>query len=212
MTDMDFTGLATATTVSGTDNLVKVEDPSGSKPHKRITLTNFIKGIFKLNQWENGASISNPDSGYMAMYADSSGFFYVKNSSGTARKLNPVRYFQLTAFPVADSVTTGDDKVRFDIPADISGMNLVYCLMTCDTVSSSGLPTVQIRNVTDSVDMLSTKLSIDENEYTSLTAATTYVIDGTKDDVAEGDRLAIDCDIAGTGTKGLRVTLGFQYP
>jgi hypothetical protein len=38
------------------------------------------------------------------------------------------------------------------------------------------------------------------------------VIDATKDDVATGDLLAVDVDVAGTGAKGLGVILSFQLP
>jgi hypothetical protein len=91
-------------------------------------------------------------------------------------------------------------------------MNLTGAHAFVTTVSSSGLPTVQIRNVTDAVDMLSTKVSIDASEFTSYSAATAPVIDTSKDDVATGDLIAVDVDVAGTGAKGLGVILTFQLP
>lgn len=212
MADKDFTGLSAATSLAVTDIIPIVNDPSGSKPHKKITVLNFIKSLIKQNQWEKNPTINNPDSGYMALYADTNGFFYSIDSSGVTRKLNPIRYFQLTIVDPATNLTVADSFAWMDIPADIAGMNLVYVLASCETVSSSGIPTFQIRNATDSVDMLSTKLTIDANEKTSLTAANAAVIDGTKDDVAEGDRLYVDVDVSGTGTRGVIVTLGFQYP
>ena len=109
-------------------------------------------------------------------------------------------------------LTTGDGKIIFCIPPELNGYNLVAAAAFVSTVSSSGLPTVQLRNVTDSVDMLSTKVSIDANEYTSYTAAAAAVIDTAHDDVATGDLIAVDVDVAGTGTKGLGVILNFQLP
>jgi len=91
----------------------------------------------------------------------------------------------------------------------MNGKNLVSVSASLTTVSTSGLPNVQIANVTDAVDMLSTALTIDANELTSYTATTPAVIDTTKDDVVTGDLLRIDVDGAGTGAKGLQVTLGF---
>ncbi len=108
------------------------------------------------------------------------------------------------------TLTTGDGQFIFAIPSDLNGTNLVSVAAFVTTVSSSGLPTVQIRNVTDAVDMLSTKVSIDASEFTSYTAATAAVIDTAHDDVATGDRIAIDVDVAGTGAKGLGVILGFS--
>jgi hypothetical protein len=60
--------------------------------------------------------------------------------------------------------------------------------------------------------MLSTRITIDANEYDSKDATTAAVIDTSNDDVATGDVIRIDVDVAGTGTKGLNVTLSFQTP
>jgi hypothetical protein len=38
------------------------------------------------------------------------------------------------------------------------------------------------------------------------------VINTANDGVATGDRIMVDVDVAGTGTKGLVVTLTFQAP
>ena len=80
------------------------------------------------------------------------------------------------------------------------------------TVSSSGLPTIQIHNLTDTSDMLTTEITIDENEKHSKDAADPAVIDTSEDDVVTGDELRIDVNIAGTGTKGLQVDMTFQLP
>lgn len=112
----------------------------------------------------------------------------------------------------ATALTTGDAKRVIRVPKVASGMNLTYIAMHVATVSSSGIPTFQLRNVTDSVDMLSTKITVDQSEHDSLTAATAAVIDTSHDDVVEGDELAFDCDVAGTGTKGVTVELQFQLP
>ena len=77
------------------------------------------------------------------------------------------------------------------------------------TVSSSGTPTIQIYNVSQTVDMLSTRITIDANEKTSWTAATPPVIDGANNLVYTGEELRIDVDVAGTGAKGLTVILVF---
>ena len=115
---------------------------------------------------------------------------------------------------IADTtvLTTGDGKMLWTVPSDLGGMNLVDADAAVHTVSSSGTPTVQIRNVTQTADMLSTRITIDANEKTSYTAATAPVIDTANDDVATGDEIAIDVDVAGTGAQGLDVILVFQMP
>lgn len=110
-----------------------------------------------------------------------------------------------------DTLTTGDGQFIFAVTeADqIAGLNLVDVGAYVTTVSSSGVPTVQIRNITQAWDILSTKVSIDASEFTSNTAATAAVIDTTKDLITLGDLIAIDVDVAGTGAKGLGVVLVF---
>lgn len=78
-----------------------------------------------------------------------------------------------------------------------------------DTVSSSGTPTFSIRK--NSTDMLSTALTIDANENTSLTAATPAVIKSDGSEVASADDVIRgDIDVIGTGTKGAILTLWFE--
>lgn len=119
------------------------------------------------------------------------------------------RLVQLKVIADAATLTTGDGQLVFAIPAALNGLNLTAAQAFVTTVSSSGTPTVQLRNVTDSVDMLSTRITIDANEFTSYTAAAPPVIDTAHDDVATGDLIAVDVDVAGTGAKGLGVLLTF---
>lgn len=114
----------------------------------------------------------------------------------------------LTSLAVEDYVA----DILFVVPSELNGYNLVDADASVFTVSSSGTPTIQIHNLTDAQDMLSTRITIDANELTSYSAATQPVINATYDDVATGDQLRIDCDVAGTGTKGLVVILTFQLP
>lgn len=121
-----------------------------------------------------------------------------------------VVYFQVIANDTA--LTTGDGKMYFTVPPLLNGMNLVDADAMVITASTSGLPTIQIRNVTDGVDMLSTPITIDANENNSYTASTQPVIDTDNDDLDTADVLRIDVDGAGTGTKGLQVVLTFRFP
>ena len=120
----------------------------------------------------------------------------------------------------ATAVATGDGKCYFRIPAALNGMNLISANAQVIVKSTSGTPTVQLArgrqaNATSDftyTDMLSTRITIDENEYDSKDATTAAAIDTNNDDVATGDVIRIDVDTAGTGTKGLNITLTFQLP
>jgi len=69
--------------------------------------------------------------------------------------------------------------------------------------SSSGVVTVDINK--NGTSILSTKLTIDANEKTSMTAAVEAVISDTE--IAEDDEITFDVDTAGTNAKGLKVWL-----
>jgi hypothetical protein len=113
---------------------------------------------------------------------------------------------------IADNkiLTVVNGHAYFTIPIELNGMNLVSVGGHVYTVSSSGTPTFQIHNLTQTADMLSTVITIDANEKDSKDAATPAVIDTGNDDVATGDELRFDCDVAGTGTKGMEIRLGFR--
>lgn len=121
----------------------------------------------------------------------------------------------------AGTISTGDGKVYIGpIPAKVNGMNLIGCSITVLTKSTSGTPTVQLArgrqaNATTAhayTDMLTTKMTIDANEYSSLNAATAAVIDTSADDVLTGDMIRVDIDVAGAGTADMYVYLEFQLP
>lgn len=118
----------------------------------------------------------------------------------------------LVSDPNGSAITTGDGKAYFRVPSTLNGMNLVAVAAALTTVSSSGTPTIQIHNLTQAADMLSTRITIDASETDSSTAAAAAVIDTGNDDVVTGDMLRIDIDVAGTGAKGLMVEMQFQMP
>lgn len=108
------------------------------------------------------------------------------------------------------TVSTGDGKFIFEVSEDMDGLELQSVEIYVTTVSSSGIVQVQLRNVTQAVDMLGIRVQIDANEKNSKDASTTYTIHATNDDVAWGDHIAIDVDQAGTGAKGLGAILEFS--
>jgi hypothetical protein len=127
---------------------------------------------------------------------------------------DPIRVLlERKVFTDAQTVSTGDGKFGWAVTQDVDSSYLLDAQAFVTTESSSGAPTVQIRNATRSVDMLATKITIDASEFTSYTAATPSVPDDTgsppKSFVERGDVLFVDVDVAGTGAKGLGVYLIF---
>jgi len=109
-----------------------------------------------------------------------------------------------------DMLYVADGITHFTVPIEMNGMDLVSVGAHVYTASTSGLPTFQIHNLTDDVDMLSTRITIDANETDSSNAATPAAIDTAHDDVATGDVIRIDCDVVGTGAEGMEIRMGFK--
>jgi hypothetical protein len=126
---------------------------------------------------------------------------------------NAKKVVQVMVVGPTTDCATGDGAAYVVVPLELNGMNLVGVHGRAITAGTTGTMDVQIRNVTDSQDMLSTKLTWDSTEAGTNTAAAAAVIDTTKDDVVTYDLLAIDVDaVQSTAAKGMIITLTFQLP
>lgn len=96
-------------------------------------------------------------------------------------------------------ITTGVAKLTMRMPY---AMALTAVRASLADASSSGLVTVDINESGSTI--LSTKLTIDATEKTSLTATPAVISDAALADDAE---ITFDIDAAGTDAKGLKVTL-----
>ena len=125
------------------------------------------------------------------------------------------RYVQMVVADFTADIAEGNGKFYFHVPAGLNGMDLVEVHAKVITAGSGSTVDVQIHNLTDTSDMLSTSLTIDNGELDSKDAATAAVINGSEDDVVTNDVIRIDVDGNGGDTtvaKGLIVTLGFRLP
>lgn len=107
---------------------------------------------------------------------------------------------QAAASDETTALTTGTAKLTFRMP---HAMTLTAVRASLSTASSSGAVTVGINEGGSTI--LSTDLTIDQGEKTSTTAATPAVISDAA--LADDAEITIDIDGAGTGAKGLKVTL-----
>lgn len=109
---------------------------------------------------------------------------------------------QVACSDEATAITTGTAKVAFRM---VGARTLVGVRASLSTAQTSGsIFTVDINK--NGTTVLSTKLTIDNTEKTSTTAAAAAVISVTS--FADDDEVTIDVDQVGDGTaKGLKVTL-----
>lgn len=234
-----ITGLTEDATPALTDLLTTVEDPSGSPLNRKLTINTllalaYLSGITSgyhasqdlLMLVDNGVpkstTLPNLFAGIedflsqLAAAPDGADTFLVIDA-GTAKYITledlAPRQAVLEPFSFVDQTdcATGNGKAYFPITEDLDGRSLVGVAAVVHTAGTTGTMSIQIRNHTDTVDMLSTLLTIDSGETSSFTAATAAVIksDGSEI-VAKGEVLAVDVDgIHTTAAKGLMVILVF---
>lgn len=128
---------------------------------------------------------------------------------------------ELMSFGVSEDVTTGDGAgdVFFRVPVWMNGYNITAVAaahVTAGTSATSPVTdtSIQIRNVTQAADILSTPLTIDASETDSSTAATAAAINGAQDDLTTGDLIRIDVDAVPESTppQGLIVSMTAERP
>lgn len=107
---------------------------------------------------------------------------------------------QLACSDLTTDLTAATNVGYFRVPRPMQNVSVRASLLTA---SSSGVVTVDINR--NGASILSTKLTIDANEKTSVTAATAAVLTTTT--LSDDDEITIDIDTAGTGAKGLIVTV-----
>jgi hypothetical protein len=114
----------------------------------------------------------------------------------------PVKVIQLACSDETTALTAGTAKITFRMPY---AMTLTAVRASLSTAQTSGSTfTVDINESGSTI--LSTKLTIDNTEKTSTTAAAAAVISDTA--LADDAEITIDIDTVGDGTaKGLKVTL-----
>ena len=113
--------------------------------------------------------------------------------------------FCMPSFECDTSVTVGDGKVGFSVPAEMNGMNLKSVLVSVGNAKGiTGTTEVQIRRkrAGSDVDMLSTKITVGDEWH-----ASDGVINTANDDLQTGDVLYADIDQIHSGTAPLGLSV-----
>lgn len=171
------TGLSTSTTTLNASVTISKDDtetPSGT------TITAVDAGSDKIVFWDDSAD--------KKVYGSLAGSLSI---SGTT-----IQDYQWIAYRLCHkdtALTTGE--LEIDYPP---GFTFLDAYVSVDTVSSSGLPTFDIKE--SGTTMLSTLITVDVSENTSKTAATPPVISDST--FTAFNKLSLHCTVAGTGTKG----------
>jgi len=198
--------------VGSGESFIVVTDVSQTLTNKEIdggsnTLTNVPGSQLVFSSQAQGDVAYFNGTAWVRLAAGTSGQMLKTQGAGA----NPV-WSTLPAEPLAlalsdeaTAITTGTAKVTFRAPY---AMTITGVRASLATASSSGLVTVDINEGGSTI--LSTKLTLDASEKTSTTAAAAAVISDTS--IADDAELTFDIDGAGTGAKGLKVTILHTRP
>lgn len=185
----------------------------------------FAQGHFEaLNVGGNAVSaIADPAGDAIAFYdnsASSMAYFTALTGltiTGTTLSVDDhPRTTEFLVFNAAESVAVGDvagDQFLV-VPPEWDGKVITELQTNNFTAGVTGTQTVQVRNVTDSVDVLSTPITTDDGEISSRTAATPPVINAANRTLTTGDILVADVDgvHSGTAAVGLAIIITVDDP
>lgn len=213
--DVDQAGTDNSTdvTLSGTPDYITISGQVITR--NQIDLTTDVTGVLPEANLPN-ASASAEGVVELATTAETTtgtDTGRVVTPDGLAGSIFGQRALQATVVDYTTDIATGDGKFYFVVPQSLNGMNLTRVHARVISAGTTGTTDIQLHNVTDAQDMLSTKLTIDSGETGSDTAATAAVINATYDDVATNDLIRVDIDaVSTTAPKGLILTLEFLLP
>lgn len=164
-------------------------------------------GLMKENSITSGRT--EQYSGYMMngrwlRKSDSAVFEWADNPDGTWKQIG-VDAITLAITDEVTAFTAGSGKATYRMPYAFKLLSVRASLSTAQTSSGSGgIVTVDINE--GGTSLLGTKLSIDNGEKTSTTAASAATI--TDSNIADDAEITVDIDQVGDGTaRGLKVTL-----
>lgn len=204
MANTKISALTADTAPTADDLVVTVNDPGGTPATRKATITNFTKAIPAVigDSGSGGTKglVPAPGAGDAAAgkFLKADGTFAVPGvpTTGTPFELGIACSDESTA------LTTGTAKVTFRMP---HAMTLSAVRASLTTAQASGsIFTVDINE--SGTTILSTKITIDNTEKTSTTAATAPVISDAS--LADDAEITVDIDqIGASGATGLKIYL-----
>lgn len=136
----------------------------------------------------------------------------VTNAATALNNLGVTRDISIKVFDDETAVETGDGKKYWRLPDSLTGWFLGAITLKHYDGTDTGATLFQVYDMTQSQDVLSTGVSVDDGENDSKDAATPAVIDADYNEVtANGTVYRFDCDTAGTDRTGAEICLTF-YP
>jgi len=154
------------------------------------------------NTLANRPAAASSNAGWLFTQTDGEGAGLYRSDGATWHKIANATALVIAVGDETTAITAGTGKFTFRMPFAFTLIAVRGSLVTAQ--SSGSIFTVDLND--SGTTVLSTKLTIDNGEKTSTTAATPAVISDTA--LADDAEISIDVDAVGDGTaKGLKVTL-----
>ena len=133
---------------------------------------------------------------------------------GLAGSVHGEKVIQMVVVDFATALTSGNGKFYFHVPSTLNGFNIVDVHAEVISAPAGSTIIIDLYNLTQTADILSTNLTIDAGETGSDTAAAAAAISGSEHDLAPNDVIRVDIDQIGSSTagSGLIVTLICRLP
>jgi len=125
------------------------------------------------------------------------------------------RNVQLTLLAKDTDAVVGEEVggYTYTVPSSLDGWKLVEAQASVRVAGTTGTLDLQVHNITQAVDMLSTVITVDSGAVSSYTAAASSVVNPANNSLTSGDQIRVDVEaIHTTPSKGLAVILTFQKP
>jgi hypothetical protein len=194
---------ANGAVISGSDIILQTVDATNAGLVTPATKARIDSNFYLVSPTTNTKLIRqiSADSTMIKALKDSTdiGFKYTDSTITAYQKLQ-YGHWILACSDETTAITTGTGKLTFRAPFAVT---VTGVRMSLTTVSSSGIPTIDINEAGTTI--LSTKLTIDASEKTSTTAATAAVISDSS--ISDDAEITIDFDVAGTGATGVKVII-----
>ncbi|HKZ49568.1 MAG TPA: hypothetical protein VJ110_01035 [Candidatus Nanoarchaeia archaeon] len=119
-----------------------------------------------------------------------------------------IKTIELAVFAPTTDVAVGDGAAYFVVPDELNEYEIKKVYATVITAGTTDSTTIQIANVTQAVDVLSTNVAVETGETSSRTSAIKGTIDTENNFLTSGDVLRVDVDAASTtAPKGLIIEI-----
>src|SRR3990167_2760686 len=146
-------------------------DPLSTDKINQLVNIPYTTTLPNYSPTRNGVRVVYNDANDYWLYIYANGGWRVSKLEADYREI------QCVVYDPADSLSTGDGKFYIHAGQAIQNMNLVYAHAEVITAGTTNTTDIQIANVTQAVDMLTTKLTIDSGETGSDEAVSAVIID-----------------------------------